>query len=595
MDAMLQLLDPEDHLFEPEMPSIVDVIGLPEEFGDYLQRRDWKKHDCGSCNKVGFLDRVESMDPLAQMFAGLRIHEEYVDYYGYGLRGGGGGHPDVGKCPSKTSFSNDHGEDLLRHEGLGHGQAVRNVAEPDEKQSLAMRHSVLTTDCIVPVENNEELEVKVKPRAPPRHSPPPLPKFKPECEPSGIELAKSPPSDGEVPNATFDVKKRPPVLCDADLEDNGDEESRGVDDLSKLPKPLQVPSGTPEVAPRKVRQSISTCKFACPYLKFDPKTYGQRPSCRGPSFPSTHRVKEHLYRVHGQKPNCDRCRKIFSTEEDVKKHRRSKDACELAEGVVIEGFDASQKEKLQSKKRTRSKSEEEKWQDIFQILFPDCREVPDPFYNPYFDAGLGDSALAPRDIEKIFTDDFREQICDGIEKAIGTHLSRTKRRNVTDAVMEALRQGQTTAKDDSSKVAVEIPEGEQDVSPESSDPDSGFSEPLRSGHKARTTKSAGVLSEENDQKRTRQILNEPARPTRLVEEKVKGPSLEPREFKLGEELNLGWFVGWTGSIEDGMDYDWFRDVENSGFQMPVIDLIGEEYEGLLPSSDVGGSFPGVNW
>ncbi|TIC95821.1 hypothetical protein CH35J_008853 [Colletotrichum higginsianum] len=58
----------------------------------------------------------------------------------------------------------------------------------------------------------------------------------------------------------------------------------------------------------------------------------------------------------------------------------SDDTCERAKGVVVEGFDRNQKTRLQSKKRggVGVKSDEEKWKDIFRILFPDSTEVPGP-------------------------------------------------------------------------------------------------------------------------------------------------------------------------------------------------------------------------
>ncbi|KAJ0347969.1 hypothetical protein KNSL1_005990 [Colletotrichum chrysophilum] len=126
--------------------------------------------------------------------------------------------------------------------------------------------------------------------------------------------------------------------------------------------------------------------LACPYLKHDPKTYGQRRGCRGASFTSTHRLKEHLHRTHRQKPNCPRCRMTFSAEAEVREHLKSQSLCEVLEGVSVEGFDEVQEKQLKSKKRGRVvKSEQDKWREIYRILFPDNSEIPDPLYNLAFD------------------------------------------------------------------------------------------------------------------------------------------------------------------------------------------------------------------
>lgn len=38
-------------------------------------------------------------------------------------------------------------------------------------------------------------------------------------------------------------------------------------------------------------QPVKPLEFACPYFKFDPDTYGQRKTCRGASYDTTHRLK----------------------------------------------------------------------------------------------------------------------------------------------------------------------------------------------------------------------------------------------------------------------------------------------------------------
>ncbi|KAF5489182.1 hypothetical protein CGCS363_v011894 [Colletotrichum siamense] len=51
-------------------------------------------------------------------------------------------------------------------------------------------------------------------------------------------------------------------------------------------------------------------------------------------------------------------------------------------GILREfkGFNDEQEAKLRDKKRKRGESNEEKWKDIFSILFPDAKEIPSPYY-----------------------------------------------------------------------------------------------------------------------------------------------------------------------------------------------------------------------
>lgn len=60
--------------------------------------------------------------------------------------------------------------------------------------------------------------------------------------------------------------------------------------LAHLPESLSM-NGPPDAGPGNFPIGKPKPKLACPYLKHDPDTYGQRPSCRGPSFATTHRLK----------------------------------------------------------------------------------------------------------------------------------------------------------------------------------------------------------------------------------------------------------------------------------------------------------------
>ncbi|KAK2768001.1 hypothetical protein CKAH01_04569 [Colletotrichum kahawae] len=157
--------------------------------------------------------------------------------------------------------------------------------------------------------------------------------------------------------------------------------------------------------------------------------------------------------VQAVKPNCPRCRIIFATQEDVDDHLRLKSPCKVVEGGGVEGFDAAQKRQLHSKKRARAKPEEDKWRDIYQILFPSCKDTPDPFYDPCFDGaarGLSTTQAGHcLDVERIFADgvlsEIEDETCVELEEAVEAHLSGRKRRKAMEVfrafAVKVLRQG----------------------------------------------------------------------------------------------------------------------------------------------------------
>ncbi|KAK1850792.1 hypothetical protein CCHR01_06539 [Colletotrichum chrysophilum] len=92
--------------------------------------------------------------------------------------------------------------------------------------------------------------------------------------------------------------------------------------------------------------------------------------------------REHLYRRHQQQPYCFRCGRTFLHPKDVEAHlSRPEGICDLVRGVSVEGLTAEQIQKLKSKKRKPGvTTDEEKWHEIFKIVFPDATNRPDPYY-----------------------------------------------------------------------------------------------------------------------------------------------------------------------------------------------------------------------
>jgi hypothetical protein len=127
-------------------------------------------------------------------------------------------------------------------------------------------------------------------------------------------------------------------------------------------------------------------RFACPYYKRCPGEYHDSRACRGPGWASVHHVKLHLYRRHRRPHQCLRCFEIFADEQNLMQHQRSVDGCSIREGSLAEGFDAKQEELLRSRKRKSSKcTEEDKWREMYQILFPEdnAADMPSPCMVPF--------------------------------------------------------------------------------------------------------------------------------------------------------------------------------------------------------------------
>jgi hypothetical protein len=143
--------------------------------------------------------------------------------------------------------------------------------------------------------------------------------------------------------------------------------------------------------------SSYNAKFACPYRKHDRSKYNvyKWRSCAGP-LGSVARVKsvshllslyvsqltenkrEHLYRKH-QIYQCPRCKDTFKNQKSLDFHWHSLGICELVDSEVqVEGITAEIERRLRSKKKAyRELSEEDRWKEIYLMLFQDS-EVPSP-------------------------------------------------------------------------------------------------------------------------------------------------------------------------------------------------------------------------
>ncbi|KAI8295674.1 hypothetical protein K4K59_004505 [Colletotrichum sp. SAR11_240] len=126
--------------------------------------------------------------------------------------------------------------------------------------------------------------------------------------------------------------------------------------------------------------------------------------------------REHLYRCHKQKPHCTKCGEPFADESGKFLQR-------------FEGFNEEQEAKLKDKKRKRGESNEEKWKDIFKILFPDTVEIPSPYYKSPAHERFQDRTTKTANTKYGFIDDPFESHEPGIESE-----ARSKMEKITGSL-----------------------------------------------------------------------------------------------------------------------------------------------------------------
>jgi hypothetical protein len=147
------------------------------------------------------------------------------------------------------------------------------------------------------------------------------------------------------------------------------------------------PEEDDEDGPNKRRRGSTTtitddsetgARFACPFYKHDPDRYRSRRTCPGPGWPTVHRMKEHLYRSHSQPIFCPICYETFKSDKDQSGHVRLQQ-CQRSSPQQIEGIDRETVWTLR-KRTTALRLEEDKWRDVYQVLFPDVSEadIPSP-------------------------------------------------------------------------------------------------------------------------------------------------------------------------------------------------------------------------
>ncbi|KAM7206408.1 hypothetical protein V8F20_002757 [Naviculisporaceae sp. PSN 640] len=128
----------------------------------------------------------------------------------------------------------------------------------------------------------------------------------------------------------------------------------------------------------------TTAKFACPFYASNPAKYRTVRTCCGPGWPTAHRVKEHIYRSHCLKHTCPRCCESFKSDEELKHHQRLDEPCKKTSRAVDNSNNnnviTDKQEKLIRMRAKTNQPEEERWREMYKIIFPDARTIPSPYH-----------------------------------------------------------------------------------------------------------------------------------------------------------------------------------------------------------------------
>ncbi|KAK1856541.1 hypothetical protein CCHR01_00720, partial [Colletotrichum chrysophilum] len=132
--------------------------------------------------------------------------------------------------------------------------------------------------------------------------------------------------------------------------------------------------------PRMKRPKFETTdkpKIACPFMKNSPTEYSTWRTCVGPGFDGMHRTKRH-FKEH----TCQRCGDQFKSNKSLQDHMRLPTPCILRDTPFEKGYMTSPQWDEITHKRSRC-SVEERWKEIYLILFPDT--LADAIPSPYFE------------------------------------------------------------------------------------------------------------------------------------------------------------------------------------------------------------------
>lgn len=162
--------------------------------------------------------------------------------------------------------------------------------------------------------------------------------------------------------------------------------------------------------PPSFNSSNSTVRvmyFACPFHQYDPQYFSANTlngityrTCGSKGFDTVSRMKEHMYRRHVCPIVCRQCGIVFkglNAQSQLNDHARepSRNGCENRLQKHILGITALDQDWLKAHKK-RGNSQEERWKEIYQKLFPG-EFVPSPYYEfPHSYGGIQANASVAR-------------------------------------------------------------------------------------------------------------------------------------------------------------------------------------------------------
>ncbi|KAF4630123.1 hypothetical protein G7Y89_g8018 [Cudoniella acicularis] len=112
------------------------------------------------------------------------------------------------------------------------------------------------------------------------------------------------------------------------------------------------------------------------------------------------RVKGHLYRHH-RIFQCQRCKMLFNNSEEVDEHLKAVKGCDLSLGEEAEGITANIEKRLRSRKKTsKDQTEEERWGEMYRLIFPGDL-IPSPYFEP-----IQEDVDLPRDVELFLYEEY---------------------------------------------------------------------------------------------------------------------------------------------------------------------------------------------
>ncbi|KAL4928936.1 C2H2-type zinc finger protein [Aspergillus undulatus] len=141
------------------------------------------------------------------------------------------------------------------------------------------------------------------------------------------------------------------------------------DDDSNDPGPLR-PSR------RQSAKGSAPRRLACPFFKRNPNIFI---SCGLSDHESSSRVKLHINRKHKLPIYCPRCSEVFKSEQERDVHLRE-NTCPLQPEVRRICATSEQLQRLS--RRSTAKTDRDRWNEIYRILFPDDPLPDSPYLDP---------------------------------------------------------------------------------------------------------------------------------------------------------------------------------------------------------------------